>query len=204
MAHPHLKCSSPIRVYWRALCTYVDVRCRACEGCMRMRQWAWTARAAHEQVFAKRTWFITLTYGPVRRRAIFRAASAMDRNLGPEQRLIAASGTYVAGYFKTLRKRGFAFRYLCVPELHRNGFPHWHGLVHCQDGRLTWGDLTAAWNPGFSVCKVVGDAKALRYVTKYLSKYRLGRVRSSIKYGEPGPITGGEPHQCLPQEGEVG
>jgi len=152
---------------------------------MRMRQWAWTARSAHEQVFSKRTWFVTLTYGPNHRRAIFAAASGMDRNKAPEERLISAAGSYVTGYIKRLRKAGFAFRYIMVPELHRNGFPHYHGLVHCHDGRLGWSDLTSQWAPGFSVIKLVQDAKALRYVTKYLSKYRLGRVRSSLNYGEP-------------------
>jgi len=153
---------------------------------MRMRQWAWTARAAHEQVFAKKTWFITLTYGPVRRREIFASASAADRDIGPEQRLIAAAGTYVQGYIKRLRKAGFEFRYVCVPELHRNGFPHFHGLIHDQRGDITWRDLAKQWvGNGFIVAKVVEDAKALKYVTKYLSKYRLGRVRSSLKYGSP-------------------
>jgi len=153
---------------------------------MRMRQWAWTARAAHEQVFAKKTWFITLTYGPVRRREIFASASAADRDLDPEQRLIAAAGVYVAGYIKTLRNRGFAFRYLCVPELHRNGFPHFHGLIHDSRGDMAWRDVAEPWvQNGFIVAKLVQDAKALRYVTKYLAKYRLGRIRSSLKYGTP-------------------
>lgn len=157
---------------------------------MRMRQWAWTARAAHEQVFAKRTWFVTLTYGPAHRRAIFSAASGMDRNKSSEERLITAAGSHVTGYIKRLRKSGFAFRYIMVPELHRNGFPHYHGLIHCQQDKPAWADLTEHWSPGFSVVKLVADANALRYVTKYLSKYRLGRVRSSIKYGEPTAGTG--------------
>lgn len=186
MVHQHLACSSPVRVYWETLCTYIDVRCRLCEGCMRMRQWAWTARAAHEQVFAKRTWFITLTYNPNCRRLIFADASRRKADIAPEARLISAAGCYVQRYIKTLRKRGFAFRYVCVPELHRNGFPHYHGLIHCQDGRLAWRDVAAPWvQNGFIVAKLVEDAKALRYVTKYLSKYRLGRVRSSLKYGDP-------------------
>lgn len=192
MAHRALTCVSPVRVYWPALCQYIDVRCRRCEGCMKMRQWAWTARAAHEQVFAKKTWFATLTYGPIRRRAIFCDASERDREQGPEQRLIAASGAYVSRYNKKLRKAGFAFRYLWVPELHRNGFPHWHGLIHCQDNALTWEALSQAWSPGFSVFKIVRDANAIRYVTKYISKARLGRVRASLYYGEPQPPAEGD------------
>lgn len=145
------------------------------------------ARAAHEQVFAKATWFITLTYGPRRRASVFERASAMDRDKTPEERLIQAAGVYVSHYFKLLRKKNFEFRYLCIPELHRNGFPHWHGLVHDQRGDLTWDDLSAGWSPGFSVVKIVRDANALRYVTKYLSKEKLGRVRASLNYGAPDP-----------------
>lgn len=115
------------------------------------------------------------------------AASADERDIAPTQRLITASGRYVSAYMKTLRKRGFALRYLWVPELHRDGFPHYHGLLHDQSSDLVlkWKDLSDGWSPGFSVFKVVGDAKALRYVTKYLSKEKLGRIRASQKYGEP-------------------
>jgi len=183
VSHSATRCTSPIGVYWPALCTYIYTRCRWCEGCMRARQWAWVSRAAHEQVRAKTTWFITLTYGPNRRRAVMAAAMAADRHKGSEERLVAAAGTYVTTYMKTLRKRGFEFRYLCVPELHRDGFPHFHGLIHDQVGNMTWNDVASAWSAGFSVVKVVRDARALRYVTKYLGKAKLGRVRASLKYG---------------------
>lgn len=188
MTSRNLQCSNPVRVAWPALCVYIGVRCRRCSGCMKMRQYSWMARAAHEQAFAKRTWFVTLTYGPVRRRAIFAAASAAERDKGPGQRLITAAGTYVTAYAKTLRKRGFVFRSIFVPELHRDGFPHYHGLVHDQVGGpdIAWGDLTSAWSAGFSVVKVVKDANAIRYVTKYLSKAKMGRVRASLCYGAPG------------------
>lgn len=181
------RCANPIGVYWTALCSYVYVRCRRCEGCMKVRQYGWTARAAHEQVFAKATWFITLTYGPRRRASVFARASAMEREKSAEHRLIKAAGGYVSNYFKLLRKSGYEFRYLCVPELHRNGFPHWHGLVHDQRGDLTWEALNSGWSPGFSVVKLVRDANALRYVTKYLCKEKLGRVRASLNYGAPDP-----------------
>lgn len=181
------RCSSPIGVYWPALCSYIYTRCRRCEGCLKARQWGWMARAAHEQVRAKKTWFVTLTYGPNRRRAVMAAASAEERTKAPGQRLVRAAGSYVAAYMKTLRKRGFEFRYVWVPELHRDGFPHFHGLVHDQRGDLTWAALTDAWSAGFSVVKLVRDARAIRYVTKYLAKDRIGRVRASFRYGAPLP-----------------
>lgn len=186
MVHAHLRCTSPVGVYWSALCCYVYVRCRRCSGCMKLRQYAWMARAAHEQAFAKRTWFVTLTYGPNRRRAIMATASgARERNSPPSQRLISAAGGYVTKFIKTIRKRGFELRYIFCPELHRDGFPHWHGLIHDTRGDLKWADISSAWSAGFSVVKLVKDANALRYVTKYLSKDRMGRVRASLNYGAP-------------------
>lgn len=160
---------------------------------MKVRQYGWMARAAHEQMFATNTWFATLTFGPNRRQSIFSAASADKCDKTPGLRLVKAAGGYVSGYCKLLRKRGFEFRYIFVPELHRNGFPHFHGLVHDTRGDLTWDALTAAWSPGFSVFKLVRDANALRYVTKYLSKDRLGRIRASFQYGTPSPEYGRPP-----------
>lgn len=161
---------------------------------MKMRQWSWTARAAHEQAFARATWFTTFTFKPATRHAIFQAASALDSSVGTStQRLIRASGSYITEYLKRLRKADFALRYIQVPELHRDGFPHWHGLIHVPEGGANWADLHGAWSGtvddpagyGHAVVKLVRDANALRYVTKYLSKERLGRVRSSLNYGEP-------------------
>lgn len=195
MVHQHLRCTSPARVSWPVLCTSISVRCRRCEGCKRLRQWAWTARSAHEQVFAKKTWFATLTYRPSDRSAIMQRASAtwQESDGDPTKRLITASGSYVSNFCKTLRKRGFEFRYIFVPELHRNGFPHWHGLIFDQTGQLDWRQLTTAWSAGFSVMRLVRDANALRYVTKYLCKDNIGRVRASINFGSPGLVPPGEP-----------
>lgn len=144
------------------------------------------ARAAHEQALAKKTWFITLTYAPRHRESILIRATREGSEQSTGRRLVSAAGSYVSDYFKALRKRGHEFRYLCIPELHRDGFPHWHGLVHSKSGELTWSDLTLAWSCGFSVVKLVRDANALRYVTKYLCKEKLGRVRASLNYGASG------------------
>lgn len=182
-----MRCSSPFRVKWAVVEEFISVRCRRCEGCMRVRQYSWMARAAHEQAFAKNTWFITWTYRPSVRKSVQQRASELGKDCSHTvtQRLVAAAGEYVSDTVKRLRKGGFAFRYLCVPELHRDGFPHWHGLIHDLDGDLNHEVLTAAWREGWSVVKLVRDANALRYVTKYLSKERLGRVRASLSYGEP-------------------
>lgn len=152
--------------------------------CRLMRQYSWMARAAHEQAFAKKTWFITFTYKPAVRVKIMARASDHDRAKPQGARLVQASGVYVSKCFKRLRKAGFVFRYVCVPEPHRDGFPHWHGLVHDLTGDLTWDAITKEWRSGFSVVKLVQDVNAIRYVTKYLAKADHGRVRASLKYGE--------------------
>lgn len=152
---------------------------------MKVRQYGWAARAAREQALAKRTWFVTLTFARKQRSAIMAAASADLSDTTPEKRLITAAGGYVTAYMKTLRKRGFALRYLWVPELHRDGFPHFHGLLHTDD-HTRWRDIAGPWGAGFLVAKLVKDANALRYVTKYLAKAKLGRVRASLNYGNTG------------------
>lgn len=180
----HLRCLTPLSVKWAPTGGYISIRCRKCRGCLLVRQYIWIVRAAHEQAFAKRTWFVTLTFRPAERSSAMSRASALGGEKSAQNRLVRASGIAVSRYFKRLRKSGFALRYLCVPELHRDGFPHWHGLVHDLSGNLTWKDLSHGWTSGFSVCKLVKDEKAIRYVTKYLSKDTHGRVRASLRYGE--------------------
>lgn len=158
--------------------------------CMRARQYSWMARAAHEQAFAHATWFLTFTFRPSERVAVAQAASSAGQQStkSSTKRLVAAAGDYVSAYMKSLRKADFAFRYVCVPELHQDGFPHFHGLIHDLRGTMTWEVLTDSWSAGFSVVKIVRDANALRYVTKYLSKEYIGRVRASLNYGSPQPV----------------
>lgn len=183
-----LRCTSPLRVKWDAAGSFIDIRCKRCLGCLRVRQWVWISRAAHEQAFAQRTWFATLTFRPRERAQVMAHASAADRaNYDPQQRLVKASGSHVTKFMKRLRKKGFSVRYVFIPELHRDGFPHWHGLVHDLRGDLLWKDLAAEWTSGFSVFKLVQDAKAIKYVTKYLAKETHGRVRASQHYGTPPP-----------------
>lgn len=181
----HLRCSSPIRVKWDANASYIDVRCKRCRGCRLVRQYSWIVRAGHEQAAAKKTWFITLTFRPSERAKAMSTASGLAEQKTPQQRLVRATGVAITAYMKGLRKAGFKFRYICVPELHRDGFPHWHGLVHDLRGDLTWKDLNHSWSSGFSVIKLVRDLAAIRYVTKYLAKDMHGRVRASLRYGEP-------------------
>lgn len=153
--------------------------------------------AAREQMFAKKSYFITLTFKPAERASIF-AEATRQIDVFPHRtqagRLVSAAGSSVTKYLKRLRKAGFRFRYLIVAEPHRNGFPHYHGLIFDLAGPtekpLTPDILGAEWSGGFSMVKGVRDANALRYVCKYLSKEKFARVRASKHFGDPSGAEG--------------
>jgi len=202
------RCTSTQAVRYEALCSYIRVRCRRCDKCLEARRHIWMLRAAREQVKAKRTWFVTLTFGPKGRAAIMSSASARDNGISQPVRLQRASGWFVQTLVKRLRKQGFGLRYLFIAEPHLDGFPHWHGLVHDLTG---WSSLEQVFRKqkdgsfrlmticpeieneyltGRCAAELVRDAGALRYVTKYLAKGRFGKIRASRAYGE---------EECVPE-----
>lgn len=143
--------------------------------------------AAREQVRATQTLFITLTFRPAERLQVHSDATALHQ-ISPRatqaQRLARAAGFAVTRYLKRLRKAGFVFRYLIVAEPHRDGFPHYHGLIFVS-GRSEgmFAALSEEWLEGFSKVATVKDARALKYVCKYLSKENYARVRASKFFG---------------------
>lgn len=180
------RCEAAGSVWYEAAQLSVKVRCRQCTGCLKLRQYQWMCRAASEQMDAERTWFFTFTYKPQVRAVIMREASILASDqpqLSQPIRLCRSAGKYVAAYMRHLRKVGGPLRYVAIPEPHKDGFPHWHGLVHCLSGDLSHETLTLGWSHGWSVFKEVRDTGAIRYVTKYLAKDRYGRIRASLNYG---------------------
>lgn len=180
------RCEAAGSVWYEAAQLSVQVRCRQCAGCLRLRRYQWMCRAAFEQLSAKKTWFFTFTYAPKVRAKVLARASALLVDcpaLGQADRLVRSAGLYVSAYMRRLRKAGGRVRYLAVPEPHRDGFPHWHGLVHDLVGDLSHEHLTLEWSQGWSVFKNVRDVGAIRYVTKYIAKERYGRLRASLQYG---------------------
>lgn len=178
------------------------MRCRRCPECLKARQHQWVIRAAREQMRAKRSWFVTTTFGPKCRAAVLSGASSLDGELSQQARLVRASGWFVSGFFKRLRKAGFAVRYVMIPEPHGDGFPHWHGLIHEADEQfveklimkkdkktgqyrpaICSPEIESTWNLGWCDTEKVRDAGAIRYVTKYMAKHRYGKIRASIAYG---------------------
>lgn len=177
-------------------------RCRRCGWCLRRRasKWRFAALAELEQA-SGRSWFGTLTFSPdwrfrIRAKAS-RAAAAKGEDLEriePTDRfryLANAGGELVTKWLKRVRKEsGAALRYLLVVEAHKDGTPHFHVMVHEQNASEPVRELTLRrqWSHGFSKFNLVKDRIAAAYVTKYLSKSLMARVRASVRYGKPRPL----------------
>lgn len=109
------------------------------------------------------------------------------------------AGIEITKYLKRLRKAGCQFRYLLVMEPHEGtrrqshhvgkgqneGMPHYHILIHEADleNPIPKSLLEAQWSLGHSQFRLVHDIRQAVYVTKYLSKSAVARVRASARYG---------------------
>lgn len=185
----------------------LSVACRHCAACRNKRANEWAARARGEIEFASRTWFTTLTFGPAMRATLVsrcRIAAAEDGEdfdaLSADEQfsmLVRAGNTEVTKWLKRVRKRTASqvLRYVVVAEPHKDGFVHFHALLHEQElGAISYRDVTDPWNNGFIHSKLVvdelrqGEATAQDcawYVCKYLNKDARSRVRASVRYGAP-------------------
>lgn len=199
-------CSSPFIVEGIGLPSFKDPdqgplpyksahRCRKCAGCLRHRRNLWVARAVAEISASNRTWFGTLTVEPHMRFKLeceaetrLRAGGEYLRDLTPPEQfqyLANHLGKEVTRWLKRLRKKS-KLRYLLVFEAHKDGFPHVHLLLHETGEAIRKRDLEAQWNYGFSNWRLVekGDTKPAWYVSKYLVKDALTRIRASQNYGQ--------------------
>lgn len=174
-------------------------RCRSCPECLAHRARLWTARAIDELRANNRTWFGTLTFAP---HARFRAKLIAEHKvstarreawceLSAEEQFQAIQrevGPDVSLWLKRVRKEtGATLRYLLVCEAHKDGFPHYHLLLHETVGKATKSVLEKQWRLGFSHWRLVDreDVSAVTYCCKYLTKSALTRVRASKDYGQP-------------------
>ena len=180
----------------RPVAQEMTVRCRKCPECLRHRARLWAARAADEIKVSRRTWFATLTLAPDRAlQARYAAHARLDRphcradNEGDLFREMARFvSPEITRFFKRVRKNTAApIRYLLVCESHKSGIPHWHALIH-ESGNVPVlkRKLEEAWSYGFSKFKLVdGDEGSTPYyISKYLAKSALTRVRASKGYGD--------------------
>lgn len=188
------------------LTIYRATRCRSCGPCLRFRGRLWWRRARAEVAMSSRTWFGTLTLDPwehfqceLRAREHVRNADAVEwSSLPPGEQFLERHkiiGEELTRYLKRLRKaRNTSFRYLLVAEVHEGkrgsglniGLPHYHMLLHEQLLRppMTWATLDDQWKLGFTTWKLVDSPKMVGYVTKYVAKSALARVRASGRYGQ--------------------
>lgn len=179
----------------RAYIGYLWARCRKCEMCLRHRSRLWAARAVDEIKCAKRTWFGTLTVRPQDRVMLaYKAQLRLSRG-GTDwlsltesekfQELVAEIAPECTKFVKRVRRNsGVPLRYLLVVEAHKDGFPHFHCLVHESDGPVIKAVLDKAWRLGFSQFRLVKNEGAAWYACKYLSKSALARIRASERYGQ--------------------
>lgn len=183
----------------------LETRCRKCVSCLAYRQGQWTRRATSEIAFgAGRTWMLTLTVSPHWRFHAKAQASVLARSRGiadlesedreTQFRYIAkVMGPWITKYLKRVRKEYAGddyparFRYMIIAEPHKNGFPHFHALLHEADaGRPITYRRLARWSWGHIKAKLAWSApEASGYLAKYLAKAMLTRVRASKFYGLP-------------------
>lgn len=173
----------------------MEVPCRKCGPCLYRKSLHWRYRSMEEVAAARRTWMVTLTFAPaVRARILYAARASFDARewveLSREKRssiLAKHAQPYVTLWLKRVREQsGAALRYILVTELHKDGTPHCHLLVHeAGETPVTYAVLTTQWAYGFSNAKLVEEGEeAARYVSKYLAKNPITRVRASVGYGQ--------------------
>lgn len=192
---------SPDQPYRRWL--DLHVRCRKCSNCLKARSRLWANRARSEVKISTRTWFCTYTVAP-EYRVKFRILAG--RKIGevihdcdtPEKfrAVYDELGKEYTKYLKRVRKNsGAHLRFMLVGEAHKDGFPHLHALIHEQDEPVRKRMLEGQWPFGFTTIKLC-DGNSSYYVTKYLAKSLMARVRASLHYGRPHatalPDNGGE------------
>lgn len=173
--------------------------CRKCAGCLNQRRVLWANRAKIEVMSSARTWFGTLTIRPqmrfhyltVARQDAAARGEDLDA-LDDEKQFLGiyqAVSRDVTKFLKRLRKNsGANFRYILACERHRSGDPHLHMLLHepTLSDPVRKADLESCWHAGFSHWRLVpieAQLDRIRYVTKYLAKEKLTRIRASLKYG---------------------
>lgn len=182
----------------------VRVPCRKCRQCLRTRAFIWADRARIEVGQAPFSMFGTFTLSPDSQYRMLARARAhlheegVDLDTLPAESVFRwrcwAIGQEVTRYQKRVRRAlsPLRVRFLWVCEMHRSGLPHLHALCHVidfPDGThpdRVFSALKTKWVLGFSKLDQVArdSVKEVRYVTKYLAKHNLARVRASVAYGQ--------------------
>lgn len=173
----------------------MTVRCRKCDRCLALRRMSWSLRAAAETQSSRRTWFGTLTLRPdaqvraVSQARVHLAKQGLDFDALPYGEQFTERHKQITPlitkYLKRVRKEsGAQLTYLCVAEHHKSGLPHYHMLVHEHDEiGVKHSTLSKQWLEGFEKWRLVSSRSEATYLTKYLAKSSVARVRASRDYG---------------------
>lgn len=162
------------------------VPCRTCPACKERHRAHWWHRAKYEMTRWGKAWFVTYTYNQdARLERLYKAtkSAGFQRSDWQQEDLLKICGQDLTKSIKRLRKNNpdVEFKYLFVFELHKDGYPHIHGLIFTR--ALTKRDIEASWSLGFTKVKLVKSDEAIGYVTKYLNKDVQTRIRASLKFG---------------------
>lgn len=176
----------------------IAVPCRRCSWCARKRRAEWAKRASVEHERVGKSWLGTLTWRPG---TDVRPAAFDDIQTEEVKGAIAPAGQEFTRYVKRLRKSGVGVRYCAALELHKDGTPHFHFLMHTT---ATWRQLARPWNAGFARFNLVTSKGGLFYVAKYLHKLPVGvRVRASKSYGASDTVSDHTASRCeAPRAGD--
>lgn len=163
--------------------------CRKCPKCLQFRRLQWRDRMEREyDRTVGRTWFLTLTFDPIRLAVIHAKAHIRSSSPGYARAVDDVAYEHMQLYFKRLRKQGLRFRYFAVFELgSETGRPHYHALLH-EGGPnpVTYRALRDTWpSPIFhaKLLEKAGSQITVRYLSKYLGKSLSTRPRCSLHYG---------------------
>lgn len=157
-------CTNPVSVRKER---FVDreyhVRCRRCPGCLRSRQSLWKLRAEAETLLAPQTVLFTGTF----------RSQTHDPEVCKEAttRWLKRCRYYLSKYEEDVR-------YLVIPERHKSGAWHIHGLLHSDrsvDKRL----YRECWSDGFTEAAYC-DWNGAGYVTKYVAKNMLDDAEAKV------------------------
>lgn len=175
--------NSPIEYVREPVTRWVEILspCRKCEPCRENRQRLWKRRMRIELASSQRSWMGTFTINP-HHRFLFSLKSG-SKDFMASHDVISKE---ITKYFKRLRKSGLKFRYVLVTEAHKDGYPHYHCLIHEGATPIPKSRLQAEWPYGFTTFKLVKDHKAAFYIAKYLAKDARTRIRASQHYGQSG------------------
>jgi len=138
--------------------------CRKCEGCAKWKIYTWKKRIARELSISPKTWFVTLTFSSTPSLAYLK--------------------TTLSKYLKRVRKKT-DFRYFAVVEKGtKHSRLHYHVLIHCYPTKpIPYRLLKNSYNSGFFHAKIVNSLDASSYISKYITKQPIARIRCSKHYG---------------------